>query len=96
MVQSKEDFLTKLDAPLHDLLEQGELDSTATIPVIVRCGKESLSQVSATVASLGGRVRHQFTILGGLSAWVPLGGIKALANGKAVTSLEFERAFEIA
>jgi hypothetical protein len=87
----------KLDAPLTELCDGSRgLAPNGRIPVLVKCDKDSLGRITATVNDLGGVVRHQLNLVGALATWLPLSAVAIIANEQSVQHLELEQSFTIA
>ncbi len=96
MTQLSVPLTEKLDMPLAELCNGGELAPSARIPVIVRCDPETVGAISDRIPELGGSVRHQLKLLGAIAAWVPLVALSELTARHDIRGIELEQTFTIA
>ena len=90
------DLLAKLDEDLRKVCSSKMFAEQALLPVTLRCSVEYVGDVAEEIVRHGGRVRHQFTLLGAVSGWVPYGAIPDLAAREYVTGLEMDHQFTLA
>lgn len=93
---SNEMATAKLDAPLWNMYQSGDLDSNQPLAVILRCDREAIPAVSALVMRAGGSVRHVLAMLGGVSAWVAGGTVLQLAADDAITRVSLAEELTVA
>jgi hypothetical protein len=86
----------KLDEPLFRLVSEGVLHRSSSVPVIIRCDRDALATVCASVVERGGCVRRTIKTISALSAWVPLEFVAELADSGTVIAIELEQGFSVA
>lgn len=97
MTQISMPFEEKIDGPLARLCNGTDgISPSARFPVLVRCQREALAEVSAHIKRVGGTIRHELRMLSALAAWIPLSEIEPLARDGHVCHIELEQEFSLA
>lgn len=88
--------LDRIDADLAELIDSDSYRDTGILAVVVEAPVDSLEAVQDEIVRLGGRTRTVLMRLGAVAAWLPIGGIAAIARFDGVQRISLEETCSIA
>lgn len=95
MISSLE-HLKKLDDRLRYVVSRSGYALDQKIPVAVNGDPRDFDEIATAIHDHGGTVRHVLKLARAVSAWLPIGGVEALAQFHAVHSIELDEQMHIA